>query len=47
MGQKANPNDVRIGITTRWLSTWYADAKTLADTFDKTFLFESFFWEIG
>lgn len=30
MGQKANPNDVRIGITTRWPSTWYADAKNFS-----------------
>ncbi|QQS58802.1 30S ribosomal protein S3 [Candidatus Peregrinibacteria bacterium] len=30
MGQKANPNDVRIGITTRWPSMWYADAKNFS-----------------
>lgn len=27
MGQKANPNDVRIGITNTWPSRWYAGKK--------------------
>lgn len=27
MGQKANPNDIRIGITNTWPSRWYAGKK--------------------
>ncbi len=28
MGQKANPNDVRLGITYKWPGTWFAEGKT-------------------
>jgi small subunit ribosomal protein S3 len=28
MGQKANPNDVRLGITYDWPGKWYADGKS-------------------
>jgi small subunit ribosomal protein S3 len=27
MGQKANPNDIRVGITTKWPSRWFATGK--------------------
>lgn len=28
MGQKVHPNGIRLGITTDWVSKWYADSKT-------------------
>lgn len=31
MGQKVNPNGLRIGINKPWESQWYADKKTFAD----------------
>ena len=30
MGQKANPIDIRLGITTTWPSKWFADGKNYA-----------------
>lgn len=30
MGQKANPNDVRLGITYKWPSRWFATGKKFA-----------------
>lgn len=30
MGQKVNPNGIRLGITTTWTSNWYADTKHYA-----------------
>ena len=30
MGQKVNPNGLRIGITKNWSSRWYADKKDFA-----------------
>ena len=32
MGQKVHPIGIRLGITTDWTSTWYADTKDFADT---------------
>ena len=32
MGQKVHPIGIRLGITTDWTSTWYADTKNFADT---------------
>lgn len=32
MGQKVNPNGLRIGITRGWSGQWYADRKTFAKT---------------
>lgn len=31
MGQKVNPVGIRLGITEKWTSTWYADSKKYAD----------------
>lgn len=31
MGQKVNPVGIRLGITQKWTSTWYADSKKYAD----------------
>lgn len=31
MGQKVNPNGIRLGITRDWTSKWYADTKNYAD----------------
>lgn len=43
MGQKANPNDIRIGITRGWSSIWYANKRDYAkfaiqDLFIKDYL---------
>lgn len=35
MGQKVHPIGIRLGITTDWTSTWYADTKDFADTLNK------------
>jgi small subunit ribosomal protein S3 len=32
MGQKVHPIGIRLGITTDWTSTWYANTKDFADT---------------
>jgi small subunit ribosomal protein S3 len=32
VGQKVNPNGLRLGINKTWASRWYADPKTYADT---------------
>lgn len=32
MGQKVNPNGIRLGITQKWTSNWYADGKSFAKT---------------
>lgn len=31
MGQKMNPNGLRVGIIKDWNSKWYADSKHFAD----------------
>ncbi len=31
MGQKVNPNGIRLGINKDWTSKWYADSKNYAD----------------
>ena len=31
MGQKINPNGIRLGIVTDWTSKWYADSKNYPD----------------
>ncbi len=31
MGQKVHPNGIRLGITTDWVSKWYADSKSYPD----------------
>ncbi len=31
MGQKVNPNGIRLGITKDWTSKWYAESKDFAD----------------
>lgn len=31
MGQKVNPNGIRLGITTDWTAKWYANKKEYAD----------------
>ena len=31
MGQKVNPNGIRLGIVSDWTSKWYADSKNYAD----------------
>ncbi len=33
MGQKVNPNGLRIGIIRSWPSTWFAEGKTFRDQF--------------
>jgi small subunit ribosomal protein S3 len=33
MGQKVNPNGMRVGIIKNWKSNWYANKKTYTDTF--------------
>jgi small subunit ribosomal protein S3 len=35
MGQKVHPIGIRLGITTDWTSTWYANSKDFADTLNK------------
>lgn len=35
MGQKVNPNGIRLGITTDWNSNWYANTKNYAAYLDK------------
>ena len=30
MGQKVNPNGIRLGIIRDWHSTWYADSSSYA-----------------
>ena len=35
MGQKVNPNGIRVGIIKDWTSTWYADRKYYADYLNK------------
>ena len=31
MGQKVNPNGLRVGVIDDWSSHWYADKKTFSD----------------
>ena len=31
MGHKVNPNGFRLGITTKWVSNWYAERKTYSE----------------
>ena len=31
MGQKVNPNGIRLGITKDWTSKWYANKRDYAD----------------
>jgi len=35
MGQKINPNGIRLGIVKDWTSKWYADSKDYADVLNK------------
>ena len=35
MGQKVNPNGLRIGINRDWSSHWYADKKQFASCVDE------------
>ena len=35
MGQKVNPNSLRIGINRDWSSHWYADKKQFASCVDE------------
>ena len=35
MGQKVNPNGIRLGIVKEWTSKWYADSKEYADLLNK------------
>ncbi len=35
MGQKVNPNGIRLGIVKEWTSKWYADSKDYADLLNK------------
>lgn len=35
MGQKVNPNGIRVGIIKDWTSTWYTDRKHYADYLNK------------
>jgi len=30
MGQKVNPNSLRVGVNKTWNSFWYADKKNIA-----------------
>ncbi|WP_392558780.1 30S ribosomal protein S3 [Orbus mooreae] len=42
MGQKVNPNGIRLGIVKPWTSTWYADTKEFADNLDGDFKVRQF-----
>ena len=35
MGQKVNPNGMRLGINKTWNSFWYADKKDIAKNLEK------------
>ena len=35
MGQKVNPNGLRLGITKDWESNWYANKRDFGDTLNK------------
>lgn len=37
MGQKVNPNGIRLGIVKPWTSTWYANTKEFAGNLDVDF----------
>ncbi|WP_150974920.1 30S ribosomal protein S3 [Morganella morganii] len=37
MGQKVNPNGIRLGIVKPWNSTWFANTKEFADNLDSDF----------
>lgn len=42
MGQKVNPNGIRLGIVKLWTSTWYADTKEFADNLEGDFKVRKF-----
>ena len=42
MGQKVNPNGLRVGITRTWDSNWYADKKEYAAYFHEDFQIRKF-----
>ena len=35
MGHKVNPNGFRLGVTTQWVSNWYAERGAYGDTLNK------------
>ena len=37
MGQKVNPNGLRLGINKTWKSKWYVDPREYADTLHEDF----------
>nr|BET44521.1 MAG: 30S ribosomal protein S3 [Candidatus Aschnera chinzeii] len=37
MGQKVHPNGMRLGITTHWNSTWFANTKDFANNLESDF----------
>ena len=41
MGQKMNPNGLRVGIIKDWNSQWYADSKHFADYLDASPLLQT------
>lgn len=42
MGQKVNPNGIRLGITKDWTSRWYAHSKDYADYLNNDILVRNF-----
>jgi small subunit ribosomal protein S3 len=42
MGQKVNPNGIRLGIVKPWTSTWYSGTKTFADNLESDFRVREF-----
>lgn len=42
MGQKVNPNGIRLGIVKSWTSTWYADTKEFASNLEGDFKVRQF-----
>ncbi len=42
MGQKVNPNGIRLGIINNWNSTWYANSKEFANNLYKDFQVRNF-----
>lgn len=42
MGQKVNPNGIRLGITKGWTSKWYADKQNFADYLNADFVVRNY-----
>ena len=42
MGQKVNPNGIRLGIVKPWNSTWFANTQDFADNLDGDFKVRKF-----